>query len=147
LIDWEVATIAPPEADVAHWLIFDDFATSAAGVERLPGYATRDEIISRYEAVSGRRLGDVGYFEIVQCLFLATTLIRQGDAHVRRGELPAGTAMGRGNTVTQMLARRLGLPVPELSADYLRHRVGRHPPASATSAAGQGITTSTSKAG
>jgi aminoglycoside phosphotransferase (APT) family kinase protein len=128
LIDWEVAAIAPPEADVAHWLIFDEFATSAAGVERLPGYATRDEIIGRYEAASGRRLGDVGYFEIVQALFLATTLIRQADAHVRRGELPAGTRMGHDNALTQMLARRLGLPVPELSADYLRHRAGRRPP-------------------
>jgi hypothetical protein len=30
--------------------------------------------------------------------------------------------MGHHNTVTQMLARRLGLPVPELSPDYLAHR-------------------------
>jgi aminoglycoside phosphotransferase (APT) family kinase protein len=129
LIDWEIAAIAPPEADVAHWLIFDDFATSAAGVEPLPGYATRDEkIIGRYEATSGRRLGDVGYFEIAQTLFLATTLIRQADARVKRGELPVGTRMGHDNTLTQMLARRLGLPVPELSADYLSHRAGRHSP-------------------
>ena len=128
LIDWEVATIAPPEADVAHWLIFDEFATTAAGIERLPGYASRDEIIGRYEATSGRRLGDVGYFEIVQAFFLAATLIRQADAHVRQGTLPAGTRMGHDNALTQMLARRLGLPVPELSADYLRHRTGRRPP-------------------
>jgi aminoglycoside phosphotransferase (APT) family kinase protein len=128
LIDWEVAAIAPPEADVAHWLIFDDFATSAAGVEPLPGYATRDEIIGRYEAASGRRLGDVGYFEIAQALFLATTLIRQADARVKRGELPVGTRMGHDNTLTQMLARRLGLPIPEVSADYLSHRARRHPP-------------------
>jgi aminoglycoside phosphotransferase (APT) family kinase protein len=128
LIDWEVATIAPPEADVAHWLIFDEFATTAAGVERLAGYATRDEIIGRYETASGRRLGDVGYFEIVQSFFLAATLIRQADAHVRQGTLPAGTRMGHDNALTQMLARRLGLPVPELSADYLLHRSGKRPP-------------------
>jgi aminoglycoside phosphotransferase (APT) family kinase protein len=128
LIDWEVATIAPPEADVAHWLIFDEFATTAAGVERLPGYATRDEIIDRYEAASGRRLGDVGYFEIAQAFFLAATLIRQADAHVRQGKLPADTRMGHDNALTQMLARRLGLPVPELSADYLLHRSGKRPP-------------------
>jgi aminoglycoside phosphotransferase (APT) family kinase protein len=147
LIDWEVAAIAPPEADIAHWLIFDDFATSAAGIERLPGYATRDEIIGRYETASGRRLGDVGHFEIVQCLFLATTLIRQADAHVRRGELPAGTRMGHDNTLTQMLARRLGLPVPELSADYLRHRSGRRPPRAPAVPAAGGHAIPTSKAG
>jgi aminoglycoside phosphotransferase (APT) family kinase protein len=152
LIDWEVAAIAPPEADIAHWLIFDDFATSAAGVERLPGYASRDEIIGRYEAASGRRLGDVGYFEIAQALFLATTLIRQADARVRRGELPAGTRMGHDNTLTQMLARRLGLPVPEVSADYLTHRAGRQPPgapaaSSAPVAQRPGVAAPTPKAG
>jgi aminoglycoside phosphotransferase (APT) family kinase protein len=147
LIDWEVAAIAPPEADIAHWLIFDDFATSAAGIERLPGYATRDELIGRYEAASGRRLGDVGYFEIAQALFLATTLIRQADAHVRRGTLPAGTRMGHDNTLTQMLARRLGLPVPELSEGYLRHRSGRRTPQAAGLAAPTPTPTPTPKAG
>jgi aminoglycoside phosphotransferase (APT) family kinase protein len=122
LVDWENAVIAPPEADVAHWLVFDEFATSALGVERLPGYASRDEILGRYEAASGRRLGDIGYFEIVRCLFLATTLIRQSDAGVRSGKFPEDTRMGHANLLTQMLARRLGLPVPELSEDYLRHR-------------------------
>jgi aminoglycoside phosphotransferase (APT) family kinase protein len=125
LIDWEVAAIAPPEVDVAHWLMFDDFATSAAGIERLPGYASREEILSRYEEASGRRLGDIGYFEIVQYLFLATTLIRQADEHVRRGRLPPDTRMGHGNSLTQVLARRLGLAVPELSEDYVLHRSGR----------------------
>jgi aminoglycoside phosphotransferase (APT) family kinase protein len=122
LVDWENAAIAPPEADVAHWLVFDEFATSALNVERLPGYASRDEILSRYEAASGRRLGDIEYFEIVRCLFLATTLIRQADAGVRSGKFPEDTRMGHANLLTQMLARRLGLPVPELSDDYLRHR-------------------------
>lgn len=149
LIDWEVAAIAPPEVDIAHWLVFDDFATSASGVERLPGYATRDEIIGRYEATSGRRLGDVGYFEIVQSFFLATTLIRQADARVQRGQLPAGTRMGHDNTLTQMLARRLGLPVPELSADYLLHRSGNRSPQAAAEPGGRrpGPLSPTPKAG
>jgi aminoglycoside phosphotransferase (APT) family kinase protein len=152
LIDWEVATLAPPEVDIAQWLIFDDFATSAAGVERLSGYATREEILSRYESVSGRRLGDIGYFEIVQGLFMATTLIRQADAHVRGGRLAPGTRMGYGNSMTQMLARRLGLALPELSEDYLLHRSGRLRPAVSLEPAGpaprrQGTATSTSKAG
>jgi aminoglycoside phosphotransferase (APT) family kinase protein len=149
LIDWEVAAIAPPEVDLAHWLIFDEFATSAAGVERLAGYGSREEILSRYESVSGRRLGDIGYFEIVQILFMATTLIRQADAHVRAGRLAPGSAMGHGNSMTQMLARRLGLPLPELSEDYLLHRSGRLRPAGSLAPAGPApsTATSTSKAG
>jgi len=37
---------------------------------------------------------------------------------------PPDTRMGHDNAVTQMIARRLGLPVPELSPDYLAHRRG-----------------------
>src|SRR5690606_15512331 len=60
-----------------------------------------------------------------QVFFLATTLIRQADAKIRAGLLPEGSRMGHGNALTQMLARRLGLPVPELAEDYLAHRQGR----------------------
>ena len=41
---------------------------------------------------------------------------------VARGLAAADTRMGHDNTVTQMLARRLDLPVPDLSPDYLAHR-------------------------
>ncbi|HUZ08765.1 MAG TPA: phosphotransferase family protein [Acidimicrobiales bacterium] len=121
-IDWEVASIGPAARDVAHWLFFDEFATGACGVERLKGWPDRDETVSRYESGSGRRLGDLDLFEMMEELFMATTLIRQADARAAAGLAPGGTRMGHDNTVTQMLARRLGLPVPELSPDYLAHR-------------------------
>ena len=55
---------------------------------------------------------------------MATTLIRQADRRVALGLAPPANRMGHDNTVTQMIARRLGLAVPELSADYLAHRAG-----------------------
>ncbi|MFE2985717.1 phosphotransferase family protein [Streptomyces sp. NPDC059262] len=121
VIDWEVAAIGPAEIDVAHWLVFDEFATSS-GVPRLPGFPGREAILDHYGRVAGRTPQCLDYFEVLQAFFLATTLIRQADLGVRAGRFPAGTDMGRGNAITQSLARRLGLPVPELSADYLRHR-------------------------
>ncbi|MFI5053240.1 MAG: phosphotransferase family protein [Acidimicrobiia bacterium] len=121
-IDWETATIGPPEIDVAHWLFFDDFATIACGVEPLPGWPDRSEVVSTYESLAGRTLRDLDLFETLEALFIATTLIRQSDARVARGLSPETTRMGHDNAVTQMLARRLGLPVPELSPDYLAHR-------------------------
>jgi aminoglycoside phosphotransferase (APT) family kinase protein len=127
VIDWEVATIGPPEIDVAHWLFFDAFATDAVGVAPLPGWSDRATTIATYEQRSGRTLGDLDTFELLEELFVATTLIRQADARVARGLSPPDTRMGHDNTVTQMLARRLGLPVPDLSPDYLAHR-GVHPP-------------------
>jgi len=123
-IDWEVATIGPPAIDLAHWLFFDAFATSAAGIERLEGWPDRDTTIAEYESRSGRQVVDLEYFELMDEVFMATTLIRQADFRVGNGLAPAGTRMGHDNTVTQMLARRLGRPVPELSPDYVAHRGG-----------------------
>jgi aminoglycoside phosphotransferase (APT) family kinase protein len=121
-VDWETAAIGPPERDVAHWLFFDEFGTDAIGVDRLPGWPDRETTIARYEALSGRRLRDLEFFDVMDELFMATTLIRQADARVARGLAPPNTRMGHDNTVTQMLARRLGVAIPELSPDYLAHR-------------------------
>jgi aminoglycoside phosphotransferase (APT) family kinase protein len=122
VIDWEVASIGPPEIDVGHWLFFDRFATDAAGIEPLPGWPDRAATLARYEERSGRTLVDLERFEMMEELVVATTLIRQADARVARGLAPRDTRMGLDNTVTQMLARRLGLPIPELSPDYVAHR-------------------------
>ena len=79
-IDWETATIGPAEVDVAHWLFFDEFATSAVGVEPLAGWPSRDEVVSAYEERTGRVLHDLDLFQAVDELFMAGTLIRQADA-------------------------------------------------------------------
>jgi aminoglycoside phosphotransferase (APT) family kinase protein len=121
-IDWEVASVGPAARDVAHWLFFDDFSTRACGIEPLEGWPDHDTTVARYEALSGRRLGDLDHYEMMEELFMATTLIRQADGRVARGLAPPDTRMGHDNTVTQMLARRLGLAAPELSPDYLAHR-------------------------
>ena len=123
-IDWELATVGAPGIDLGHWLFFDAFATTAAGVPRLPGWPDRDETIATYERRSGRTIVDIEFFELLDELFIATTLIRQADGRVARGLASADTRMGHDNAVTQMLARRLGLPVPQLSPDYLAHRAG-----------------------
>jgi aminoglycoside phosphotransferase (APT) family kinase protein len=123
-IDWEVATVGPPEIDLAHWLFFDQFSTEASGFARLDGWPDRDETVRLYQEMSGHPVVDLEYYDVMQALFMATTLIRQSDNRVERGLAGADTRMGHDNTVTQMLARMLELPVPELSADYAAHRAG-----------------------
>jgi aminoglycoside phosphotransferase (APT) family kinase protein len=123
-IDWEVATVGAAGIDLGHWLFFDAFATEACGVERLPGWPDRETTLARYEALAGRRVDDLEFFELLEELFIATTLIRQADIRVERGLATPDTRMGHDNAVTQMIARRLGLAVPDLSPDYLAHRAG-----------------------
>jgi aminoglycoside phosphotransferase (APT) family kinase protein len=123
-IDWEVATVGPAGIDLGHWLFFDAFATTAAGVDRLPGWPDRQATIDRYEQLSGRTIEDLEFYELLEEFFIATTLIRQADMRVTKGLAPPDTRMGHDNAVTQMIARRLDLPVPELSPDYIAHRRG-----------------------
>lgn len=122
VIDWEVATVGSPAIDLAHWLFFDHFMTTASGIAPLPGWPNRATTIAEYEARSGRTVTDLAYFELMEEVFMATTLIRQSDFRVERGLAAADTRMGHDNAVTQMLARRLGIAEPPLSPDYLAHR-------------------------
>jgi aminoglycoside phosphotransferase (APT) family kinase protein len=124
-IDWEVASIGPRAIDLAHWLFFDEFATTAEGIDRLPGWPDRETTIAEYERRSGVQVVDLGYFELMEELFMATTVIRQADLRVTKGLATVDTRMGHNNSITRMLARRLDLPEPEVSPDYVAHRTGR----------------------
>src|SRR5205807_490395 len=97
----------------------DAFATVGSGVERLGGWPDHDTTVATYENVSGRVIADLDLFELLEELFIATTLIRQADMRVERGLAAPDTRMGHDNAVTQLIARRLGLPVPDLSPDYI----------------------------
>lgn len=121
-LDWEGAFVGPASIDVGYWLMMDEFHTSAIGAERLSGWPSADETLHYYEAQSGRTIGDPNYFIVLAGFFMATTLIRQTDMAVERGELNADSRMAHDNILTQMLARRLGLPIPELSADFAAKR-------------------------
>lgn len=122
VIDWEFASLGPPELDVAYWITFEEFLTEGSGFRRLDGVPGRDEVVSYYQERTGRELHDLPYYEVITTLFTAITVIRQADIAVEQGRLGRDTTMGHGNAFTQMLAQRLALPVPELSEDFLRHR-------------------------
>jgi aminoglycoside phosphotransferase (APT) family kinase protein len=128
-LDWEIATIGPAGVDVGWWLMMDTFHAEAQGIERLEGCPDRATTLAWYESLSGRRIPEIEYFETLATLQMATTLIRQADIRVADGRLAPGNQMAHGNTFTQMLARRLGLPVPELSTEFVAHRRATAPPA------------------
>jgi aminoglycoside phosphotransferase (APT) family kinase protein len=69
IFDWELATIGDPLADVGYlvatWAQEGDeentlFALGA--VTRRPGFPTREQIIARYEAASGRSMSSVRWY-------------------------------------------------------------------------------------
>jgi aminoglycoside phosphotransferase (APT) family kinase protein len=69
IFDWELATIGDPLADVGYLVATwaqpgdpDNAIASLGGLTRQPGFATREELIARYEAGSGRSMSDVRWY-------------------------------------------------------------------------------------
>jgi aminoglycoside phosphotransferase (APT) family kinase protein len=68
ILDWEMATIGDPLADVGylilHWIEADDPAGKFAlqNVTRLPGFPSRAEMLARYEELSGRSMQSLTWY-------------------------------------------------------------------------------------
>jgi aminoglycoside phosphotransferase (APT) family kinase protein len=120
VIDWEMATLGPREVDLGYWLFFEDYLTAGARVAPLDGIPKRGDIISEYQSLTGHRVIDIGYHEILAAVRFAIIVLPATDAHIRSGKFSADTTIPTNNPVTQILARYLGLPVPELAPEYGR---------------------------
>jgi aminoglycoside phosphotransferase (APT) family kinase protein len=68
VFDWELATIGDPLADVGYLIATwaqpgdPDFEVALHGVTRRPGFPTREELIARYEQITGRSMSDVAWY-------------------------------------------------------------------------------------
>jgi aminoglycoside phosphotransferase (APT) family kinase protein len=63
LLDWELATIGPAEMDLGWYLVLDELANGFVG-RTVPGFATRDDVIRRYERALGRDVVHLAWHEI-----------------------------------------------------------------------------------
>jgi aminoglycoside phosphotransferase (APT) family kinase protein len=89
VLDWEMACLAPPESDVAWWLVFDRIHTTGRGLERLAGFAPDSEQVAIYEKFSGRTLHDLHWYEVWAALRAAVLLFRFHDMLLANGMAPA----------------------------------------------------------
>lgn len=122
VLDWEGAFVGPRALDVAYWVMSDLFHAESIGIARLPGWPSEAETLAHYEAQSGAPVRDLDYFIVMGALFMGTTLIRATDIGIAAGRLRPGSRMGMDNSLTQIIARRLGLTIPPLSPDFIAHR-------------------------
>jgi aminoglycoside phosphotransferase (APT) family kinase protein len=122
VLDWEAALIGPRGLDLGYWLMMDCFHAEAIGVERLQGWPSEAETIARYAAAAGMAVPDLDYFMVMGAFFMATTIIRAADMGAASGKFAPDTRFGSDNTATQIIAERLGLPIPPLSPEFIAHR-------------------------
>jgi len=68
VLDWEICTLGDPLADLGLLMVYwseadDPFAPLPGGATTLEGFPSRAELVSAYEAASGREVNDLGYYE------------------------------------------------------------------------------------
>ncbi|MBU9766149.1 phosphotransferase family protein [Mycobacterium sp. TNTM28] len=83
-LDWEIAYLGDPAADVA-WLLMTDWISSPLpGNAQAPGTPTRAETIDRYEHAVGHRIGNIEFGDVTAPLLLAVAMVRLN----RRFDIP-----------------------------------------------------------
>ena len=88
VIDWEMAVLGPPEADLAWWLFFDDLFSKGMGVPRLAGLPERAVCIQWYETALGRPVENLAYYDILAAFRMAIVGMRSADRQIQRGRIP-----------------------------------------------------------
>jgi aminoglycoside phosphotransferase (APT) family kinase protein len=101
MLDWEGATLGPPEVDVTWWVMFDEFLCEAQGITRLEGVPDRRGTFARYEELADEPLRDTGYYDVLAGLQLSLINSRLADLLISTGK--ASESVG-GEFVTRVTA-------------------------------------------
>ena len=103
VLDWEMATLGPPELDLG-WFVFIH-ETALMWMPDLPGFGNRGDVIRRYELSLGREVVNLRWYEVwagMRAAAIQAQLVRR--AHVL-GEVP--DLSGREQTAAVASLRRL----------------------------------------
>jgi aminoglycoside phosphotransferase (APT) family kinase protein len=111
-LDWEVASIGSPEADLGYFLFALRLWSEGFGAPSPPGFPGREQIIARFEELSGHRVKHLDYYETFGAVFGAVMVMRGGYLMIEHGLLPADSPMPVANPASVLLAAYLDLPAP-----------------------------------
>lgn len=67
VLDWELCTLGDPLADIGLMLVYweeptDTFRLGRAAATTLEGFASRQELLDHYASLTGRDLGNIGFY-------------------------------------------------------------------------------------
>lgn len=111
-LDWEVASLGSPEADLGYFLFALRLWSEGFGAPSPPGFPSREEIVARFEELSGHTVKHLDYYERHGAVFAAVMIMRGGYHMIEAGLLPADSSMPVTNPGSVLLADYLGLPAP-----------------------------------
>jgi aminoglycoside phosphotransferase (APT) family kinase protein len=92
VLDWEMATVGDPLADVGLALCYWAWAQVARpqgqalpSLTSQPGWYTRDQFVQRYAEQTGRDLSEIGYYEVLG-IFKLAVILQQIYYRFKRGQ-------------------------------------------------------------
>lgn len=109
LLDWDLVSLAGPQADLAWWIIM-----TAPDSLQLDGIGGHDEFVDLWEDLTGTRAADLHWYLVFGAYRLAAILAKLFSTFVARGRMSADLALAQlcvGNHV-QLLAGLLDLTPP-----------------------------------
>ncbi len=113
VLDWEMAFLGDPEADLAWWLFLDWHHSDGNGTPRLEGFPAREETIRRYEELTGWKTENLFYQEVMAAFRFGASMGSLFQNMSERGISVAGTT----TPTTRRLASLLDLPIPDDPSD------------------------------
>jgi putative sterol carrier protein len=112
VLDWEMAFLCDPEADLAWWLFMDWQGSEGFGIPRLSGFPGREETVRRYEELTGTTVRHLDWHEVFAALRFGAVMVRVAR-HMKATGIPTPTEdFQHDNPATQRLAELLGIPSP-----------------------------------
>jgi aminoglycoside phosphotransferase (APT) family kinase protein len=110
LLDWELASIGPPELDIAWFLEMNRMRMAGAP---LPGFLPDDETVACYQRLSGRKLADLTWYRQYAALRMAVLMERHLRVAIARGALRKGHRLLKDNVALRRVEALLDDEKPE----------------------------------
>ena len=106
IFDWDTASLAGPETDLAWWRFMDGPAS-----DDLEGIGSAEELVTRWEALTGRKVQNLEWYDVFTTFRLGAILMKLFDQMGVSGALPAEEArrMGRESAPALALKDQLAL--------------------------------------
>jgi putative sterol carrier protein len=115
VLDWEMAILGDPECDLAFMITLDWLLSEGTGVPRLEGFPGREETVKRYEELTGWKVDNLFYNEMLATFRVGTIVLRVQKNLQRMGVALPGEDPILDNFCTRRLADLLDLPAPGAS--------------------------------
>ena len=112
VLDWEMAYLGDPESDLGFFLFLDWQHSEGYGIPRLEGSPERKETVQRYEELTGWKVENLFYNEVLAALRAGVVILKVFKNFKKLGVALPGEDVELNNPCTQRLASLLNLPAP-----------------------------------